>query len=76
MKIHEDFNPEYFQNNLAIIFINEIAENVLSRPTIGLINLPTASDASVNLAGRIATISGYGATNDNCERGRKIFRVE
>ncbi len=56
--------------DLGIVLINEIPSNVLSLSSVGLISLPTASDASVNLEGMTATISGYGLLNSNCKSKR------
>ena len=61
---HPSYNIANFNNDVAFIYLNTVSSNVLSNVNVGFITLPTQSDASVNLVGRNATVSGYGGIDD------------
>lgn len=61
LKIHEDYNRANVVNDIALIrLVNTIAND----PKVGIVQLPSRSDAGIVLDGKLATIAGFGRYSD------------
>lgn len=61
MIMHESYNPSNLLNDIALIrLVNTIKTDV----NVAIVQLPSRADASVNLDGKLASISGFGRTSD------------
>ncbi|XP_049774182.1 brachyurin-like [Schistocerca cancellata] len=60
--VHSEYNPNNLYNDIAVVFLGT---NVPLSNYIGLVNLPSRSQAGNSFEGQIATVSGWGLTTDN-----------
>ena len=62
---HELYNPRTIENDIALIFMANAPNDLFTLNNfVRGIPLPISSDDTINLAGSIATISGYGKVNN------------
>ena len=66
--VHPDFNFAWFLNNIALIHVHNMPETLTNSPNVGIIDMPTEAESSLNLIGRVGTTSGYGRTRDNTDQ--------
>ncbi|XP_049851888.1 brachyurin-like [Schistocerca gregaria] len=60
--VHSEFNPSTLYNDIAVVFLGT---NVPINNYIGLVNLPSRSQAGNSFEGQTATVSGWGLNTDN-----------
>ncbi|XP_049802162.1 brachyurin-like isoform X4 [Schistocerca nitens] len=60
--VHSEYNPNNLYNDIAVVFLGT---NVPINTYIGLVNLPSRSQASNSFEGQTATVSGWGLNTDN-----------
>lgn len=63
-RIHEQYDPVTFWNDIGLIYLKSATPNILKKPNIALIALPKKSDASKDFVGTMATLSGFGVSKD------------
>lgn len=61
MIMHENYQPTNVINDIALL---RLVNTIKSDPNVGIIQLPTRSEASVVLDSKLATIAGFGKTSD------------
>lgn len=61
MITHESFNSVNLWNDIALV---RLVSTIINHPDVGIVSLPSRSEVSVNLEGRLATIAGFGRTSD------------
>ncbi|XP_047106413.1 brachyurin-like [Schistocerca piceifrons] len=60
--VQSEYNPNNLCNDIAVVFLGT---NVPINNYIGLVNLPSRSQASNSFEGQTATVSGWGLNTDN-----------
>ena len=68
---HPSYNPSNFNNDIGFIHLSH--DIPLSNPYVAAVALPIPSDASIDLTGKSATISGFGGIDDY---GKFFFTIE
>lgn len=61
--IHQNFSLSTFTNNIALIYVNEMPESIMTSANIKTVQLPTEDDLKTNLTGRDGVVSGFGITS-------------
>lgn len=61
MIIHEAYNATSVVNDIALI---RLVSTIKNDPNVGIVELPTRSDAGIVLDGKLATIAGFGRISD------------
>lgn len=61
MIIHENYNYENVANDIAIV---RLLTTIKNDPNIAIVQLPSTSDKTATLEGKLATIAGFGRTTD------------
>jgi hypothetical protein len=66
---HQNYKPDTLENDIGMIFMQDSSPNVFEefKSYIGLVSLPSLNDASINLSGRDATISGFGMISNSVD---------
>lgn len=65
LKIHSNYSDATLENDIALIFMKNATENILSWSFISLIQLPLPADGETNLLNRDSTVAGFGRTSDS-----------
>lgn len=60
--MHESYTPTNVGNDIALV---RLVNTIKNDPNVGIISLPTRSEVSVSLEGRLATIAGFGRYTDS-----------
>lgn len=71
--IHEEYTLQNVRNDIALIRLKSTIKDV---ENIGIAQLPSKSDASVVLDGKLAKISGFGRTSDTSGPSQFLKWVE
>lgn len=61
---HPLFSTETLENDIGLIHLRTATPAILQHSSIGLINLPNATDFRIDLTNRLANVSGFGLTGD------------
>lgn len=69
LKSHERYNQDTLENDIGMIFMQDSSPNVFAEFSsfLGIVSLPNLNDASINLSGREAIISGYGMISNTVD---------
>lgn len=61
---HAQYNPTFFTNDIGFIYLPSATSDLTLNAYISLIPLPIFNDTSLNIAGKLATVSGFGRIAD------------
>lgn len=71
--MHESYSTENIFNDIALV---RLLTTIVRDPNLGLISLPTRTEASTNLEGKVATIAGFGSYTDTSGPSEKLRFVQ
>ncbi|KAL7018269.1 hypothetical protein ACKWTF_010697 [Chironomus riparius] len=71
MHVHPQYNASALRNDIALVNLVNAPNDLLSKPYVGMIQLPTQP---VNLVDFLGSISGFGQTSDNSSYASNVLK--
>lgn len=71
--MHENYASANVVNDIALV---RLVNTIKSDPNVGIINLPTRSEVSTSLVGKMATIAGFGRYTDTSAPSQQLRFVQ